>query len=150
VLEFCNRSGAPTAEHLGHRPRIARPPIAKRQPCAPPSQLPPRRTLLGPELTTGAVTAEVEYFNQTRPHQPLDQDFPCKQHGTIEFDRTKIRRERLVDGLIVDYSIAALIFGQNGTHRVTNRCSVEYNSISMAASLRFIDARNGWHNRLKP
>ena len=31
----------------------------------------------------------------------------CKKHGKIDFDRTKIQRERLVDGLIVDYSIAA-------------------------------------------
>ena len=49
----------------------------------------------------------VEYFNQNRPHQSLDQDSPCKKHGKIDFDRSKIRRERLVDGLIVDYSIAA-------------------------------------------
>ena len=49
----------------------------------------------------------VEYFNQNRPHQSLDQDSPRKKHGEIDFDRSKIRRERLVDGLIVDYSIAA-------------------------------------------
>ena len=49
----------------------------------------------------------VEYFNQTRPHQSLGQDSPCKKHGTIDIDRSKIRRERLVDGLIVNYSIAA-------------------------------------------
>jgi putative transposase len=48
-----------------------------------------------------------EYFNQTRPHQSLGQDSPCKKHGTLDFDRSKIRRERLVDGLIVNYSIAA-------------------------------------------
>ena len=36
----------------------------------------------------------VEYFNQTRPNQSLGKDSPCKQHGTIEFDRTKIPRER--------------------------------------------------------
>jgi hypothetical protein len=40
-----------------------------------------------------------------RAHQSLGQDSPCKQHGSIEFDRSKIRRERLVDGLIVDDSI---------------------------------------------
>ena len=49
----------------------------------------------------------VEYFNQNRPHQSLDQDSPCRKHGITEFDRSKIRRKRLVDGLIVDYSIAA-------------------------------------------
>ena len=49
----------------------------------------------------------VEYFNQNRPHQSLEQDSPCTKHGKIDFDRTKIQRERLVDGLIVDYSIAA-------------------------------------------
>jgi transposase InsO family protein len=49
----------------------------------------------------------VEYFNQNRPHQSLEQDSPCKKHGNIDFDRSKIRRARLVDGLIVDYSIAA-------------------------------------------
>ena len=49
----------------------------------------------------------VEYFNQKRPHQSLEQNSPCKKHGKIDFDRTKIHRERLVDGLIVDYSIAA-------------------------------------------
>ena len=48
----------------------------------------------------------VEYFNQNRPHQSLEQDSPCTKHGKIDFDRTKIQRERLVDGLIVDYSIA--------------------------------------------
>ena len=49
----------------------------------------------------------VEYFNQNRPHQSLEQDSPGKKLGKIDFDRSKIRRERLVDGLIVDYSIAA-------------------------------------------
>ena len=49
----------------------------------------------------------VEYFNQNRPHESLEQDSPCKKHGTIDFGRTKIRRERLVDGLIVNYNIAA-------------------------------------------
>jgi len=49
----------------------------------------------------------VEYFNQNQPHQSLDQDSPCKKHSKIDFDRSKIRRERLVDRLIVDYSIAA-------------------------------------------
>jgi hypothetical protein len=49
----------------------------------------------------------VEYFNQNRPHQSLDQDSPCKKHGKIDFDRSKIWCERLVAGLIVDYSIAA-------------------------------------------
>jgi hypothetical protein len=44
----------------------------------------------------------VEYFNQNRPHQSLEQDSPCKKHGKIDFDRTKIQRERLVDGLILD------------------------------------------------
>ena len=48
-----------------------------------------------------------EYFNQNRPHQSLEQDSPWKKHGKIDFDRSKIRRERLVDGLTVDYSIAA-------------------------------------------
>jgi len=49
----------------------------------------------------------VEYFNQMRPHQSLEQNSPCKKHGKIHFDRTKIQRERFVDGLIVDYSIAS-------------------------------------------
>jgi transposase InsO family protein len=29
----------------------------------------------------------VEYFNQTRLLQSLGQDSPCKQQGTIDFDR---------------------------------------------------------------
>ena len=33
--------------------------------------------------------------------------FSMKKHGKIDFDRTKIQRERMVDGLLVDYSIAA-------------------------------------------
>ena len=49
--------------------------------------------------------AFIERWN--RPHQSLEQDSPCTKHGKIDFDRTTIRRERLVDGLIVDYSIAA-------------------------------------------
>jgi hypothetical protein len=49
----------------------------------------------------------VEYFNQKRPHQSLEKNSPCKKHGKIDFDRTKIQRERLVDGLIVDYIMAA-------------------------------------------
>ncbi len=49
----------------------------------------------------------VEYFNQKRQHQSLVQNSPCKKHSKIDFDRTKIQRERLVDGLLVDYSIAA-------------------------------------------
>jgi len=34
-------------------------------------------------------------------------DSRCKTHGNIDFDRSKIQRKRLVDNLIVDYSIAA-------------------------------------------
>ena len=56
----------------------------------------------------------VEYLNQNRPHQSLEKDYPCKKYGIIDFDRSKIRREHLVDGLIVDYSIAAGPFGHNG------------------------------------
>ncbi len=48
----------------------------------------------------------VEYFNQKRPHQPLQQDSPCPKHGNIDFDLLKIKRKRLVDGLMVDCSIA--------------------------------------------
>jgi putative transposase len=49
----------------------------------------------------------VEYFNQSRPHQSLEQDSQCRQHGLVGFDPSKIQRKRIVDGLIVDYSIAA-------------------------------------------
>jgi putative transposase len=49
----------------------------------------------------------VQYYNKSRPHQSLDQDSPCKKHGNIDFERSKIRRKRVVDGLFVDYSIAA-------------------------------------------
>jgi hypothetical protein len=48
----------------------------------------------------------VKYFNQNRARQSLGQDSPCKKHGKIDFDRSKIRRVRLVGGLIVDHSIA--------------------------------------------
>ena len=63
-----------------------------------------QRTLFGLRDLRRLLKEYVEYFNQTRPHQSLGQDSPCEQHGTIEFDRSKIRRERLVEGLIVDYS----------------------------------------------
>jgi hypothetical protein len=72
-----------------------------------------REELLGYRIVFGErdlccpLIEYVEYFNQNRPHQSLDQDSPCKKHGNIDFDRSKIRRERLVDVLIVDYSIAA-------------------------------------------
>ena len=65
------------------------------------------RIVFGERDLRSILKEYVEYFNQNRPHQSLDQDSPCKKHGKIDFDRTKIRRERLVDGLIVDYSIAA-------------------------------------------
>jgi transposase InsO family protein len=48
----------------------------------------------------------VDYFNQARPHQSLGQDSPCRQHGVVGFERSKVRRQRLVDGLIVSYSMA--------------------------------------------
>ena len=47
----------------------------------------------------------VDYFNQTRPHQSLGQDSPCRRHGDVNFERSKIMRNRVVDGLIVDYSM---------------------------------------------
>jgi hypothetical protein len=60
------------------------------------------------ELGLRSILKEsVEYFNKKRPHQSLEQNSPCNKHGKIDFDQTKIQRERLVDGLIVDYSIAA-------------------------------------------
>ena len=65
------------------------------------------RIVFGERDLRSLLKEYVEYFNQNRPHQSLDQDSPCKKHGKIDFDRSKIRRERLVDGLIVDYSIAA-------------------------------------------
>ena len=49
----------------------------------------------------------VDYFNQVRRHQSLEQDSPCRQHGVVEFERSKVRRKRLVDGVIVSYSMAA-------------------------------------------
>ncbi len=49
----------------------------------------------------------VEYFNHTRPHQSLEQASPCCRHGNVGFDRSKIQRKRLVDGLVVDYKIAS-------------------------------------------
>jgi putative transposase len=49
----------------------------------------------------------VDYFNQSRPHQSLGQDSPCRQHEVVGFERSKVRRKRLVDGLIVNYSMAA-------------------------------------------
>ena len=65
------------------------------------------RIVFGERDLRSLLKEYVEYFNQNRPHQSLDQDSPSKKHGKIDFDRSKIRRERLVDGLIVDYSIAA-------------------------------------------
>ena len=49
----------------------------------------------------------VDYFNQTRPHQSLGQDSPCRQPGVVGFERSKVQRKRLVDGLIISYSMAA-------------------------------------------
>ena len=65
------------------------------------------RIVFGDRDLRSLLEEYVEYFTQNRPHQSLDQDSPCKKHGTIDFDRTKIRRERLVGGLIVDCSITA-------------------------------------------
>ena len=61
-----------------------------------------QRTLFGLRDLRRLLKEYVEYVNQTRPHQSLGPDSPCKQHGTIELDRSKIQRERLVDWLIVD------------------------------------------------
>ena len=65
------------------------------------------RIVFGERDLRSLLKEYVEYFNQNPPHQSLKQDSPCKKHGKIDFDRTKIRRERLVGGLIVDDSIAA-------------------------------------------
>ncbi len=65
------------------------------------------RVIFGERDLRSLLKEYVEYFNQNPPNQSLDQDSPCKKHGNIDFDRSKIRRERLADGLIVDYSIAA-------------------------------------------
>ena len=42
-------------------------------------------------------------------------DSRCKTHGKIDFDRSKIQRKRLVDNLIVDYSIAACFLDTAGS-----------------------------------
>ena len=65
------------------------------------------RIFFGERDLRGILKEYVEYFNQNRPHQSLEQDSPCKKHRKIDFDRSKIRSERLVDGLTVDDSIAA-------------------------------------------
>ena len=49
----------------------------------------------------------VAYFNHKRPHQSLGYDSPCIQHGQVNFNPSKIRRHRLVDGLVVDYNVVA-------------------------------------------
>ena len=65
------------------------------------------RIVFGERDLRGILKENLKYFSQNRPHQSLEQDSPWKKHGKIDFDRSKIRRERLVDGRIVDYSIAA-------------------------------------------
>ena len=70
-------------------------------------ELPDHRIVFGERDLRCLLKEYVEFFNQNRRHQSLEQDSPCKKYGKIDFDRSKIRRERLVDGLFVDYSIAA-------------------------------------------
>ena len=65
------------------------------------------RIVFGEWDLRGLLKEYLKYFNQNRPHQSLEQDSPSKKHGNIDFDRSKIRCERLVDGLTVDDSITA-------------------------------------------
>jgi hypothetical protein len=62
--------------------------------------------LLLDQLGDSLIIDEAQYAPSVFP-EIKRQDSPCKKHGKIDFDRSKIRREPLVDGLIVDYSIAA-------------------------------------------
>jgi hypothetical protein len=41
-----------------------------------------------------------------RPHQSLGQDSPFRERGDLQFERSKIMRSSVVDGLKFDYSMA--------------------------------------------
>ncbi len=50
----------------------------------------------------------VAYYNERRPHQSLDLNAPNRKFDTnISFDKKRIRRTRIVDGLVVDYQLAS-------------------------------------------
>ena len=66
-----------------------------------------RRIFFGRRDLQKVLDEYVAYYNGKRPHQSLGLNAPTSILGTnSQFDESKIRRERIVDGLIVDYSLA--------------------------------------------
>jgi hypothetical protein len=41
------------------------------------------RTLFGERDLRSLLKEYTKYFNQNRPHQALDQNYPCKKHGKV-------------------------------------------------------------------
>jgi hypothetical protein len=44
------------------------------------------RIIFGERELRGLTEGDVEYFNENRPHQSLEQDSSCTKHGKIDFD----------------------------------------------------------------
>ena len=62
------------------------------------------------------TTDYVSYYHHQRPHQGLKQNSPLKIHGGTSCNKTaKIKRSKVVDGLITNFERAAWINGHNGT-----------------------------------
>lgn len=54
------------------------------------------------------VDENVAYLNERRPHQSVDLNAPLQKFDSkLKFDSKKIRRNRIVIGLVLDYRIDA-------------------------------------------
>ena len=67
-----------------------------------------RRIFFGRRDLQQVVDEYVAYYNERRPHQSLDLNAPIQKFDSkINFDSKKICRNRIIDGLVLDYRIAA-------------------------------------------
>lgn len=67
-----------------------------------------RRIIFGSSDLQQLVSEYVEYYNMHRPHQGLELNAPTRSFANnTKFDKSKLRRQRMVDGLVVDYKLAA-------------------------------------------
>ncbi len=67
-----------------------------------------RRIFFGRRDLQQVVDEYAAYYNERRPHQSLDLNAPIQKFDSkINFDSEKICRNRIVDGLVLDYRLAA-------------------------------------------
>ena len=67
-----------------------------------------RRIFFGRSALQRSLNEYVAYYNDLRPHQGLALDAPNRRLGEfVQFEKSRVRRRRMVEGLVVDYCLIA-------------------------------------------